>query len=183
MIGAGGPTGLECVKRLAQLGRPVRAIVRNPEKYRDTFEKLGSTVSVVKGDVEAPASLREALAGVQNIIFAASGKGYFSARAVDELVRLAVVSHTSAAHKLFLCVNCAARLCRALAPLRILPKPLEPSASCSSRRRWSPRTTGALAMSGFSCSVFPAYNSRAFASYTLCSHWCCNMLPAPSHSY
>ena len=100
MIGAGGPTGLECVKRLAQLGRPVRAVVRNPDKYRDAFENLGSTVSVVKGDVEAPASLREALAGVQNVIFAASGKGYFSARAVDELVWLSVVSYTRAAHKM-----------------------------------------------------------------------------------
>jgi len=101
VIGAGGPTGLECVKRLAQLGRPVRAVVRNPDKYKDAFQNLGSTVSVVKGDVEAPASLREALAGVQNIIFAASGKGYFSARAVDELVRPSVVSHTCAAHTMF----------------------------------------------------------------------------------
>ncbi|KAK9843431.1 hypothetical protein WJX81_002050 [Elliptochloris bilobata] len=85
VIGAGGPTGLECVKRLAQLGRPVQAIIRSPDKYTDLFSGLGSNVTAVKGDVESSESLTVALAGVKNIIFAASGKGYWSARAVDEL--------------------------------------------------------------------------------------------------
>ena len=90
MIGAGGPTGRECVNRLAQLGRPVKAVVRSPEKYKDAF--TGSGITIVKGDVESLSSLKEALAGVKNIIFAASGKGYFSARAVDELVSLGTYS-------------------------------------------------------------------------------------------
>lgn len=36
-----------------------------------------------QGDVTDPASLREALAGCSGIIFAASGKGYWSADGVD----------------------------------------------------------------------------------------------------
>ena len=87
-MGAGGPTGLECVKRLAQLGRPVRAIVRSREKYKDDFAGLGSSVTTVKGDVTDPESLARAFDGVTGIIFAASGKSYWSARSVDELVRL-----------------------------------------------------------------------------------------------
>ena len=90
VIGAGGPTGRECVNRLAQLGRPVKAVIRSPEKYKDAF--TGSGITIVKGDVESLNSLKEALAGVKNIIFAASGKGYFSARAVDELVSLGTYS-------------------------------------------------------------------------------------------
>lgn len=90
VIGAGGPTGRECVNRLAQVGRPVKAVVRSPEKYKDAF--TGSGITIVKGDVESLNSLKEALAGVNNIIFAASGKGYFSARAVDELVSLGTYS-------------------------------------------------------------------------------------------
>ena len=76
------------MKRLAQLGKPVRAIVRSPDKYKDVFAGLGSSVTAVKGDVTDPESLAGALAGVKGIIFAASGKGYWSAHGVDELVCL-----------------------------------------------------------------------------------------------
>jgi len=39
VLGAGGPTGLECVKRLlSATNAPVRAVVRDPAKYDATFK-------------------------------------------------------------------------------------------------------------------------------------------------
>lgn len=39
VLGAGGPTGLECVKRLLQAtDTPVRAVVRDPAKYEEVFK-------------------------------------------------------------------------------------------------------------------------------------------------
>ena len=92
------------MKQLAQLGKPVRAIVRSPEKYKDDFASLGSSVTTVKGDVTHPESLARALAGVTGIIFAASGKGYWSARGVDELVCLRHLLLTLGLLSLTLCL-------------------------------------------------------------------------------
>lgn len=83
VIGAGGPTGHECVLRLlAATSTPVRAVVRDPSKYADKFPK-DSKLEVVAGDVTNAASLEAALKGAKGVIFAASGKGYFSAPSVD----------------------------------------------------------------------------------------------------
>lgn len=39
VLGAGGPTGSECVKRLLKAtSSPVRAVVRDPSKYEDAFK-------------------------------------------------------------------------------------------------------------------------------------------------
>lgn len=49
VLGAGGGVGLECVKRLAAVGKtPIRAVVRKPAKYKDAFP---AGVEVVPGDV------------------------------------------------------------------------------------------------------------------------------------
>ena len=102
---------MECVKRLAQLGKPVRAIVRSPEKYKDDFAGLGSSVTTVKGDVTDPESLARAFDGVTGIIFAASGKGYWSARSVDELVCLRQFAFTLGPLGLVLCLLTAPAFC------------------------------------------------------------------------
>eukprot|EP00775_Hariotina_reticulata_P007586 gene7586-7791_t len=61
VLGAGGPTGFQCVKRLLEVtNMPVRAVVRNPAKYKELFEEAAG------------------------VIFAASGSGYWTAQAVDE---------------------------------------------------------------------------------------------------
>lgn len=86
VFGAGGKTGLEVVKAALARGDSVRAIVRDPSKYSETFGSLSSSSSssssspssgkldVVQGDVEAsPEQLAELLSGgVDAAVFAAS---------------------------------------------------------------------------------------------------------------
>ena len=87
VIGAGGPTGLQCVKRLLELGTPTIAVVRNPDKYADTFEE-SEKLQIKQGDVQDPGSLQTVFqeGRVKHVIFAASGKTYWSAKDVDEQV-------------------------------------------------------------------------------------------------
>ena len=87
VIGAGGPTGSECIKRLLELGQPAVAIVRNPDKYKDAFDKE-KNLTLLSGDVTDAASLKKAFheGHVRRVIFAASGKTYWSAKPVDEKV-------------------------------------------------------------------------------------------------
>ncbi|KAI8476283.1 MAG: hypothetical protein J3K34DRAFT_401798 [Monoraphidium minutum] len=83
VLGAGGPTGAECVKRLLEVTRdPVRAVVRDPSKYAEAFPK-DARLQVVAGDVTDKTSLTKAFEGAKGVIFAASGRGYWSANAVD----------------------------------------------------------------------------------------------------
>jgi uncharacterized protein YbjT (DUF2867 family) len=83
VLGAGGPTGLEVVKRLLQVtSDPVRAVVRNPDKHRDKFPD-SDQLSVVAGDVSSVESLKGALRDAKGVVFAASGSGFWSASGVD----------------------------------------------------------------------------------------------------
>ncbi len=72
-----------------------RAVVRDPQKAETTFAgQSGATstlkdvtvkerLELVKGDVTDPESLKAALAGCKGVVFAASGRGYWSADSVD----------------------------------------------------------------------------------------------------
>lgn len=82
VIGAGGPTGLACVKRLLWLGFRVVAVVRNPEKYATVFPQ-DERFSVVHGDVTDKDSLEPCLQGANGVIFTAAGKGFVSAQGVE----------------------------------------------------------------------------------------------------
>eukprot|EP00928_Gymnodinium_smaydae_P006243 TRINITY_DN12188_c0_g2_i1.p1 TRINITY_DN12188_c0_g2~~TRINITY_DN12188_c0_g2_i1.p1 ORF type:complete len:274 (-),score=51.13 TRINITY_DN12188_c0_g2_i1:94-840(-) len=73
VLGAGGPTGLECIRALAASGTPVRAVVRNVNKYAGKFP---DACEVVCGDVTDESSLRTALAGCKGVVFAASASTY-----------------------------------------------------------------------------------------------------------
>lgn len=92
VLGAGGPTGFECVRRLIQTTKgPVRAVVRDPAKYEAQFKEAAhaaggnatSRLQVVAGDVTDPDSLKAALKDAAGVIFAASGRGFWSAKPVD----------------------------------------------------------------------------------------------------
>jgi uncharacterized protein YbjT (DUF2867 family) len=86
VLGAGGPTGLECVKRLLEAtSLPVRAVVRDPEKYREKLPQ-DPRLEVVKGDVTNVDSLRSAIKNSKGVIFAASGQGFWTAGPVDNQV-------------------------------------------------------------------------------------------------
>jgi uncharacterized protein YbjT (DUF2867 family) len=75
VIGAGGATGLECVRKLAAQGTPVRAVVRNVEKYSGCFPK---NTEIMAGDVTDEESLKTAFSNCEAVIFAASASSYWS---------------------------------------------------------------------------------------------------------
>ncbi len=91
VLGAAGPTGLECVKRLLELGQSVVAVVRNPDKYKETFPS-SKNLQVMTGDVTDRQSLEKVFeqTNAKRVIFAASGKTYFSAKDVDEQVTMSL---------------------------------------------------------------------------------------------
>ena len=67
VLGAGGPTGLECVRRLLGDGRPVRAVVRNVEKYAGRFDTDSGSAEVMAGDVTDEESLKAAFQGCKTV--------------------------------------------------------------------------------------------------------------------
>ena len=83
---------MQCVKGLLELGMPTVAVVRSPEKYAETFEK-SEKLQIKQGDVQDVGSLKAVLqdARVKHVIFAASGKTYWSAKDVDEQVTSLIV--------------------------------------------------------------------------------------------
>lgn len=72
VAGGTGHLGVELVPMLADGGHAVRVLTRNPEHAR---QLLGDRAEFVSGDVRDPASLREALAGVDAVVSAVTGFG------------------------------------------------------------------------------------------------------------
>jgi uncharacterized protein YbjT (DUF2867 family) len=85
VIGAGGKTGQECVRRLLSLGGDVRAVVRDL-KTAPTFAEDTERLVVVQGDVTQPETLSALVSGARGIIFAASASAGGSVDAVDHKV-------------------------------------------------------------------------------------------------
>lgn len=105
VIGAGGLTGLECVKQLhTKEGFDVVPIVRDAAKYEGKFPQGVTAVKVLKrisqymykavtkprsnqnhqqGDVVDSTSLSSALAGCDAVVYAASSSSYWAPEAVD----------------------------------------------------------------------------------------------------
>ncbi len=54
MLGAGGPTGTECIKRLAELGIVARAVVRTPDKYREKLKAIDPKAGFILADKAGP---------------------------------------------------------------------------------------------------------------------------------
>ena len=67
VTGANGFIGRHVVGRLAEAGRPVRAMVRRPSEYR-----APEGVEVVQGDVTSPGTLGEALRGAAAMVHTAA---------------------------------------------------------------------------------------------------------------
>jgi len=68
IIGGTQGTGYEAAKLLLNEGSRVRLFARNSEKARDLF---GESVEIVVGDLRKAGSMREAVLGVEGIIFTA----------------------------------------------------------------------------------------------------------------
>ena len=54
MLGAGGPTGTECLKRLAELGIVARAVVRTPDKYNEKLKAIDPKVTFILAMAHLP---------------------------------------------------------------------------------------------------------------------------------
>ena len=72
LTGATGYIGGRLLAELERLGRPVRALARNPESLRT---RVAPSTEVVRGDVLDPVSLREAMAGVQTAFYLVHSMG------------------------------------------------------------------------------------------------------------
>src|SRR3954469_20929223 len=68
VTGAAGYVGNNTVRRLVELGKPVRAMVRNSEKARQRLGTLGSKIEIVEGDVEDRVALKPFLKDISAVI-------------------------------------------------------------------------------------------------------------------
>lgn len=63
VTGAGGYVGNNTVRRLVELGKPVRAMVRSTEKAQQRLGDLSGKIEIVQGDVGDRASLKRVIDG------------------------------------------------------------------------------------------------------------------------
>jgi NADH dehydrogenase len=68
VTGASGYVGNNLVRRLVELGKPVRSMVSNPEKALKRLADIESKIEIVKGDVTRPETLTEWMQGVDAVI-------------------------------------------------------------------------------------------------------------------
>lgn len=68
VTGAAGFVGNHTVRRLVTMGRPVRALVRNPEKARKRLADVADEIEIVQGDVTDLEALMRSMEGATAII-------------------------------------------------------------------------------------------------------------------
>lgn len=68
VTGAAGYLGNLTVKKLAAMGRPVRAMVRNPEKAKIRLKDVADKIEIVQGDVTDRESLKPLMKDVTAVI-------------------------------------------------------------------------------------------------------------------
>lgn len=68
VTGASGYVGNNMVRRLVALGKPVRAMVGNPDKALKRLADIESKIEIVKGDVTRPETLTEWMKDVDVVI-------------------------------------------------------------------------------------------------------------------
>lgn len=68
VTGAAGYLGNMTVKKLAQMGRPVRAMVRTPEKAKKRLKDVEDKIEIVQGDVTDRSSLPSLMKDVTAVI-------------------------------------------------------------------------------------------------------------------
>jgi uncharacterized protein YbjT (DUF2867 family) len=70
VTGATGKVGSEAVRLLRQRAMPVRALVRNPGK---AAALAGAGAEIAQGDLEAPLTIDEAMAGITTVVLVSPG--------------------------------------------------------------------------------------------------------------
>lgn len=92
VVGATGNVGSQVVRRLLEEGRPARALSRTPEAA-----DLPAGVELVRGDLTDPASIENALTGVDVVFLVWPGVGTAHASAVAKLLASRQVVYLSSA--------------------------------------------------------------------------------------
>lgn len=87
VTGATGKVGSEAVRLLTQRGVPVRALVRDPAKA-EPLARAGAQIAV--GDLNTPASLDAAMAGVTNVVLVSPAVPAQELNVVDSAARAGV---------------------------------------------------------------------------------------------
>ncbi len=68
VTGAAGYLGNQTVKKLVDLGRPVRALVRRRAKAAERLGDVAEQIEIMEGDVTRPASLKPAMQDISAVI-------------------------------------------------------------------------------------------------------------------
>jgi uncharacterized protein YbjT (DUF2867 family) len=68
VTGASGYVGNNLVRRLVELGKPVRAMVGHVEKAQTRLSDVAAKIEIVQGDVTKPETLTAAMQGVETVI-------------------------------------------------------------------------------------------------------------------
>lgn len=68
VTGAGGYIGSNLVRRLAESGKPVRALVHNVAKAKTRLTDIQDQIEIVQGDVTRPDSLIPAMQGISAVV-------------------------------------------------------------------------------------------------------------------
>jgi uncharacterized protein YbjT (DUF2867 family) len=68
VTGAAGYVGNNTVKRLVELGKPVRAMVHDVEKAQKRLASVKDRIEIVRGDVTKPDSLKPLMQGVSAVV-------------------------------------------------------------------------------------------------------------------
>jgi uncharacterized protein YbjT (DUF2867 family) len=68
VTGASGYVGNNLVRRLVELGKPVRAMVGSPDKALARLGDVQSKIQIVRGDVTRPETLAEWMNGIDTVI-------------------------------------------------------------------------------------------------------------------
>jgi uncharacterized protein YbjT (DUF2867 family) len=68
VTGGAGFVGNNIIAKLVEQGKPVRAMVRNPDKAKMRLSQFGDKIEIVKGDVTDRASLKPLMDGVSAVV-------------------------------------------------------------------------------------------------------------------
>ncbi|MGM0786807.1 MAG: NAD(P)H-binding protein [Thermodesulfobacteriota bacterium] len=101
VLGATGFIGRRLLYRLDEMGCRVRCMVRSPEKWQTPYP-LKNEPEIVKGDLLDPASLENALEGVDTayyLVHSMGGKNFREMRAFAEKDRMAAQNFVAAADR------------------------------------------------------------------------------------
>ena len=99
ITGASGYLGSHAVKRLVEMGKPVRALVRNRQRAEQEGRLEGLDVELVEGDVTRPETLGPAMSGATAVVHTVAIAIEKSGRTYEQINYQGTVNVVEAAKK------------------------------------------------------------------------------------